>query len=79
MFNSDTHQEEQNGSQNFDSEKHTIDHRFCRCRRLTMRLLPLSNADWGSPFQLRAHGLISWSLWTYLLTQPTNHLSLQLR
>jgi hypothetical protein len=74
MVNPETYQEEHHGSQDLDPEKHTLDHRFYRCRRLTLRLLPLSISHWGSPLQLRACGLVSWSLWTYLLTQPTKHI-----
>ena len=47
MVNSDTHQEEYHGSQDIDPEKHTLDYRFCRCRRTTLRLLPLSISHWG--------------------------------
>ena len=79
MVNSDNHQEEYHGSQNFVPEKHTLDYRLYRCRRITLRLLPLSISHWGGPLQLRTYGLVSWSLWAYLLTQPANHPSLQLR
>ena len=73
MVNSDTHQEEYHGSQNFVPEKHTLDYRLYRCRRIALRLLPLSISNWGSPLQLRAYGLVSRSLWTDLLTPPANY------
>ena len=79
MVNSDTHQEEYHGSQDIDPEKHTLDYRFCRCRRITLRLLPLSNAHRGSPLQLRACGLVSGSLWTHLLTLTANFPTIQPR
>ncbi len=79
MVNSDTHQEEYHGSQDIDPEKHTLDYRFCRCRRITLRLLPLSISNWGSPLQLRAYGLVSGSLWTDLLTHPANYLTIRPR
>ena len=73
MVTSDTHQEEYHGSQNFVPEKHTLDYRLYRCRRIALRLLPLSISNWGSPLQLRAYGLVSRSLWTDLLTPPANY------
>ena len=73
MVTSDTHQEEYHGSQNFVPEKHTLDYRLYRCRRIALRLLPLSISNWGSPLQLRAYGLVSRSLWTDLLTHPANY------
>ena len=73
MVNSDNHQEEYHGSQNFVPEKHTLDYRLYRCRRIALRLLPLSISNWGSPLQLRAYGLVSRSLWTDLLTPPANY------
>ena len=73
MVTSDTHQEEYHGSQNFVPEKHTLDYRLCRCRRIALRLLPLSISHRGSPLQLRSYGLLSWSLWTDLLTHPANY------
>lgn len=73
LVNSDTRQEEIDGCQDFEREKHTLDYRFYRCRRLTLRLLPLSIAHWGSVLQLPAHGRIFCSNWTHLLGRPENH------
>ena len=73
MVTSDTHQEEYYGSQNFVPEKHTLDYRLYRCRSITLRLLPLSISNWGSPLQLRAYGRTIRNLWAHLLTHPANY------